>query len=561
MSVAARNTWVGRVLVEELARLRTPLVCLAPGARCAPLSMALGATDRVPWATFVDERAAAFHALGVGRATGRPAAVVTTSGTAVGNLVPAAMEADSAGVPLVLLTADRPAELRRTGSNQTVQQSTLLSPLLRDHLDLPCSDPGLPLTGLLSALDHAVHQAIAQRGPVQLNLQFREPLGPADGPVPTPVQAWWTDPKRTPWAAVGHTPGSAPEPTVARLRRLATSARGLVVVGSLPHGAETSVQAVVRALGWPVHATADARLYLGGRGLDSALANPELAARLMPDTVLWFGDHIVSKRIVGWLREAPDTLHLVSVRDRDSRIDPAFRVRERIVVDYGALASAGLTGAPDPGWLHAWDQVDAAAAGVLSSMKAQWSELSAMDRVLAASTDVVVGASLPIRLADWLGPATYPVRVIANRGASGIDGVIATAAGWARCTPGRTRVVVGDLTCLHDQGSLGLVRALGLQAVVFNNRGGSIFGMLPFGQVQAFDRVFRNAHEQGLAPLARACGLRVAEVADLDALDQALADDAVDFIEAAFAHDATIDAVRGLHQQIGARLRATWGLP
>ncbi|MEM6927902.1 MAG: thiamine pyrophosphate-binding protein, partial [Myxococcota bacterium] len=139
MNLAARNTWVGRVLVEELARLQTPLVCLAPGARCAPLSMALAAHPDLPWCTFVDERAAAFHASGVGRATERPAVVVTTSGTAVGNLVPAAMEADRAGVPLLLLTADRPADLRETGANQTVRQADVLASLVRHRVDLPAS--------------------------------------------------------------------------------------------------------------------------------------------------------------------------------------------------------------------------------------------------------------------------------------------------------------------------------------------------------------------------------------------------------------------------------------
>ncbi len=558
MSPAARNTWVGRVLVEELARLQTPLVCLAPGARCAPISMALATNRRVECVTFVDERAAAYHALGVGRATARPAVVVTTSGTAVGNLVPAAMEADRAGVPLLLLTADRPADLRETGSNQTVRQADALAPLARYRADLPCSDPALSLRAVLSTLDHGVHTAATQRGPVHLNLQFREPLGPDDAETPLSIARWWADADRVPWVRADAT---APEPSaagLARLHSLAEVSRGLVVVGSLPHDARDAVAEAVATLGWPVYASPDSGV-AGGRGLDSALSDAELAARLAPDTVLWIGGGIVSKRVVTWLRERSASLAVLSLHDQVDRIDPAFRVRERIVVDYGRLPALVSPGRPAPSWQRDWAQLDRAGAQAVASAAEVWSELSAARTVLSASRSVFVGASLPIRLADWMG-AEGNVRIGANRGASGIDGVIATATGWARHVDGPCRVLLGDLTCLHDQGSLPLVRTLGLQAVVFNNRGGSIFGMLPFRDVAGFDEVFRNAHTQRLAPLAQAHGLRTAEVEHGDALEAALADPDVDFVEARFAHDDTMNALDALHGQTRAALAAAWGL-
>jgi 2-succinyl-5-enolpyruvyl-6-hydroxy-3-cyclohexene-1-carboxylate synthase len=561
MSISARNTWAGRVIVEELARLGTPLVCLAPGARCAPLSIALGATDRLPWSLFVDERAAAFHALGCGRATGRPAAVVTTSGTAVGNLVPSAMEADSAGVPLLLLTADRPAELRQTGSNQTVRQSAILSPLVRHHLDLPVSDPALSMSALLSALDHAVHMATVRRGPVHLNLQFREPLDPTETPVPDDIAAWWAEAARPQWSApqaARQVPSSAAR---ARLAELAACRRGLVVVGSLPRGARRGIAQAVATLGWPSYVAPDAGLPVGDRGLDLALSDPELAERLVPDTVLWIGGHIVSKRIVTWLRTRAARAHVVSIRDQHDRIDPAFRVRERIVLDHEALPSHLPAGAPDPDWVRMGRDVHDVTTEVLARAMASWNELSAMRQVLRASDACFVGASLPIRLADWVGADGHPVEIAANRGASGIDGVFSTATGWARHLEGRRRVVVGDLTGLHDQGALPGIREHGLQAVVFNNQGGSIFGLLPFEAVQGFDAVFRNAHDRSLAPLAAAHGLRTAVVADPDGLDAALADAEVDFIEARFEHDATLGALRQLRSATCAALRQAWGLP
>jgi 2-succinyl-5-enolpyruvyl-6-hydroxy-3-cyclohexene-1-carboxylate synthase len=554
MTPAVRNTWVGRILVEELARLDTPLVCLAPGARCAPLSMALGATDRVPWTTFVDERAAAFHAVGVGRATGRPAVVVTTSGTAVGNLVPAAMEADRAGVPVLFLTADRPAELRNTASNQTVRQHDILAPLTRTQVDLPCSDPALPLEAVLSTLDEAAHAAVRGRGPVHVNLQFREPLGPADAPVPDAIAGWWNDAARAPWTRT-YLPAPAASPTsVERLRAASRSPRGLVVVGALPHGARHAVASIVETLRWPVYSSADAGVP-SGLGLDSALSDPELAARLAPDVVLWLGGGVVSKRVVTWLR-ALDT-QLLSVTDHGARVDPAFRVRERHTVDYGQLAEQLEPGTPDPAWATSWQQLHQAATGAVQAALTDWSELSAARAVLAASGSVFLGASLPIRLADWMGSGERAVHMAANRGASGIDGVLATAAGWARHVEGPRRVLLGDLTCLHDQGSLPLIPAVGMQAVVFNNGGGSIFGMLPFGAVQGFDTVFRNHHTTRIAPLAQAHGLRTASVDSTAGLQAALAD-AVDLIEAHFAHDATMASLRALHHGTCERLRASW---
>ncbi len=560
MSLAARNTWVGRILVEELARLQTPLVCLAPGARCAPLSMALGVSRRVDWAPFVDERAAAYHALGVGRATGRPAAVVTTSGTAVGNLVPAAMEADRAGVPLLLLTADRPAELRETASNQTVQQANVLASLARYRADLPCSDPALSLRALLSTLDHAVHVATRDRGPVHLNLQLREPLGPEEAAVPASIAAWWDDPDHAPWVRADVPAAEPSAPAAQTLRALAQVRRGLLVVGSLPVGAREPVTEVARTLGWPAYCSPDSGVTAGGLGLDSALADAALAERLAPHTVVWIGGAVVSKRVVTWLRERPEPLALISVTDGGARIDPAFRVRERIVVDYPRLVDLVPPGTPDPQWRRDWEQLHDAASRSVASAVEGWSELSATHAVLAASRAVFLGASLPIRLADWVSPPSV-VRIGANRGASGIDGVIATAAGWARHVEGPCRVLVGDLTALHDQGSLALARACGLQVTVLNNGGGSIFGMLPFRGVEGFDRVFRNAHDRSLAPLAEAHGLSTAVVERKTDLEAALADPGVHLVEARFAHDDTMQALAALHQETGARLRASWGLP
>ncbi len=562
MSTAAHNVWVGRALIEELGRLGTPLICLAPGGRCAPLSMALGADpSKVPWTTFIDERAAAFHALGVARATGRPAVVITTSGTAVGNLVPAAMEADRAGIPLLFLTADRPAELRHTGSNQTVQQSDILAPLVRYRSDLPCSDPGLPLSAVLSTLDHAVDMACHRHGPVHLNLQFREPLGPSDAPVPEALSTWWEDPLRAPWRPLSTAPSGLPTGLAERVRAWHDTPRGLAIVGSLPTDARGAVHGLLRSLGWPAYCTVDASVPGGVRGLDSVLADNALARRLAPDTVVWFGGGIVSKRIVLWLKELADRVPVISVTHRTARIDPGFRVRERHIVDFKALSALVQPTRTSAGaWTGAWQQLHASTSAVIATGAQQWSELAAAGSVVAASKALFLGASLPVRLVDWIGTGAHPVQVASNRGASGIDGVLATATGWARHVDGPRKVLLGDLTCLHDQGSLPLLREREMQAVVFNNLGGSIFGMLPFGEVPGFDRVFRNAHTRSLVSLARANGLRATSVASHTALQEALVDPDIDFVEARFEHGHTVDALASLHGQTRAALRHAWGL-
>ena len=566
MTAAAHNVWVGRALVEELGRLGVPLVCLAPGGRCAPLSMALGAhKGDLPWTTFIDERAAAFHALGVARATGRPAVVITTSGTAIGNLVPAAMEADRAGVPLLFLTADRPAELRQTGANQTVAQAEVLAPLVRYRADLPCSDPGMAFSALLSTLDHAVEQAGHRQnpGPVHLNLQFREPLGPSTAPVPDALSAWWNDPDRTPWRPVAEPSAGLPPGFAARVQAWQQTRRGLVIVGSLPTGTRADVGDFVRALGWPAHCTVDASIPGGGlRGLDSVLADDALAERLAPDTVLWIGGGIVSKRIMLWLKRLAERAHVVSITQRAARIDPSFRVRERHIVDFASLSTLpgkGLGGSDD--WARDWACLHEAGAQVVAAGADGWSELSAAGAVVAASKALFLGASLPVRLVDWIGTGGHSVHIASNRGASGIDGVMATATGWARHVSGPRKVLLGDLTCLHDQGSLPLLREVGMQAVVFNNCGGSIFGMLPFGEVPGFDRVFRNAHSRSLLPLAQASGLRSVSVGTHPELAAALRDPALDFVEARFEHGQTIDALAALHSGTRTALQRAWSQP
>ena len=354
------NTLWAAMIIEELCRcgVRTFVVC--PGARSTPLAVAVGRNSKVSAEVLHDERSAGFWAVGYGKAAGRPAAVIVTSGTAVANLLPAAVEAAQQGVPLVLLTADRPYELRECGSNQTIVQAGIFGGYARWARDMPSPSDEVPVATLLSDIDYAVHCAVAfPRGPVHLNLQLRENLAPETGPIRdalpgTPggetgsVTSWRTtcidtadiagwELSSAPHALyLFHGPASRPELPRELLDMLHTANKGLVVVGSLPSKADTeAVEWLVGALQWPVWADVQSGLRssksscwqrFGVPALDQLLTSPQIAAGIRPDLVLQLGERLVSKRVMELVTRVSASegccKHIV-VSDAPGRQDPS----------------------------------------------------------------------------------------------------------------------------------------------------------------------------------------------------------------------------------------------
>ncbi len=537
-STAALNAlWAG-LLVEELRRQGAAFAVVSPGSRSTPLALAV-ARSGIPHLVCTDERGAAFAALGAARATGRPSLVVCTSGTAVANFLPAVVEAGADGVSMILLTADRPAELRHTGANQTIDQIGIFGPHVRFAFDLPAPSPDVdPAFVLTTAALAARHATRPPAGPVHLNVPFREPLAPAPDAPPAPEP-----PHIAAWRASGQPyTSSADGARVADVGPLADAfagiERGLVIAGA---GADPyHAYLLADRLGWPLlpdirsgaRLGADSRLTCAH--YDLALASDRFAAAHRPDAVVEIGRLPVSKRLGAFLASARPRVW-ATIADGPMRLDPAHAVTHHLDGDPFRTTSALVdafdvpTGGPsaDRAWPSAWRRASDAVAGVLAAAydtRADVTEAGvarALVRAVPEGETFVVGASMPIRDVDQAAPVDGArVDVIANRGASGIDGTVATAAGAARASGRGAAVLVGDLTLLHDIGSLGLLReGPRVVVVVVNNDGGGIFSFLPVAEraPDAFEAYFGTPHGLGFEHAARMFGLGYAAPATMKA--------------------------------------------
>lgn len=496
------------LIVEELVRLGVDFFCVAPGSRSTPLVAALAANKRAGSLIHFDERGTAFAAVGYARATGRPAVWITTSGTAVANGLPAVVEAATDGVPMILLTADRPPELRQTGANQTIDQPDIFGDYVRWRFDLPAPEEPVDPAMVLTTIDQAVYRARrAPSGPVHLNLMFREPFLPDPDEYldELPAPARWQK-SGEPYTRYAVTKPSVDFDEIERLwDELRPVERGLVVAGRLPsrkHG-----EAVVRladALGWPLlpDVGSQARLGAASKNLvplyDALLASDGFKETHAPEAVLHVGGRAVSKRLEQFLtRSRPDPY--VVVRENPFRLDPGHRVTHSVEADVMSFCAA-LTEAAEQhppadtaSWTARWREASEQANGHLDRLFERPKELNEplvarlISRHVPEGHGLCVASSMPIRDVDtFAAPDGAPVPVAANRGASGIDGTVATAVGFARGSERPVTLLIGDLALLHDLNSLAMLRKLPVVVVVLNNDGGAIFSFLPVARHKEF---------------------------------------------------------------------------
>ena len=569
------------LLVEELVRQGTTLFVVCPGSRSTPLAVAVARNPHAEALVHWDERAAGFVALGWGRATGRPAAVVTTSGTAVANLLPAAIEADADGVPLLLLTADRPPELRETGANQTIRQSPIFQDVTRWSLDWPVPTTDVPARWVLSTAAHAAQRTQNPPGPVHLNLPFREPLGfQPDGldleDALTGLESWLEGnaPFSTSRALNRHPDHIDSDELDADLvSRISTATKGLVVVGDLGGDLEAASGAVrlAEGLGWPL--LPDLRSGLRLREEASIVSNVDLALtsshlrERTPDVVLHLGGRIVSKRLSQFLASSRPTTY-ARLAPAPSRVDPDTLVTDHLLVPV-AQAAAALEGAgrsTSSQWRDLWSSSSRAVTDTLSGLE-DVSEPAIACAVSTAGLPIVVAASMPIRDLEAFGQAGEGVEVFANRGASGIDGTVATAHGVARGLDAPVLLLIGDLALLHDQTSLALLRSgPPVIVVVINNDGGGIFHRLPIAsgagalEADTFERFFSTPHGLGFRDAARQVGLAFHAPTTLDAfqadLEAAVESGASALIEVRTNRDEQASLRRRLEAEVAAAVDA-----
>ncbi|MFT5684725.1 MAG: 2-succinyl-5-enolpyruvyl-6-hydroxy-3-cyclohexene-1-carboxylate synthase, partial [Myxococcota bacterium] len=416
---------------------------------------------------------------------------------------------------------------RATGANQTIDQVKMFGGVTRWYAEVPCPGTGLPLQALLTTLDQAVHRTRCEPpGPVHLNLLFREPLSGSGPDLGDPHPG---DPRLDRWRGSGdpwtraRLPRLTPAPgdRTELLEILATAQQGLVVIGSIQDDAErAAAQTIATSLGWPVWADITSGLTGTVPLLDALLGSDALRAALAPDVLLHLGGPVISKRYLGWLADAPPAQHVV-IRPNPGRLDPAHCVTLQLTAHLAAVGTLSPVGSGSALLIAAAQ----AAQSAVGAMLPEGSEPDIARRVAAAGLPVFAGNSMPIRDLDLFADPRPPA-LAANRGASGIDGLLATAAGWARGRGEPVAALIGDLSTLHDLSSLAILARSQppVAVVVVNNGGGGIFSFLPIaGFTEGFDSHFATTHPWRLAPIAAAFGLHVVEASG-STLSAALAD-------------------------------------
>ncbi|MFC4358872.1 2-succinyl-5-enolpyruvyl-6-hydroxy-3-cyclohexene-1-carboxylic-acid synthase [Halobium salinum] len=589
MSAPNRNTLWGRALVDELVAAGVSAVCITPGSRSTPLTVAFARHDDIHVFSHLDERASAFFALGRAKRTGEVTPLVCTSGTAAANFHPAVVEASQSRTPLLMLTADRPPELRDSGANQTVDQEKLYGDAVRWYKDLPEPEADdRKLRSLRTTAARAVAEAEGTpSGPVHLNVPFRKPLEPTpvegDVPADLPLDAREGRGDGTAW--VRTTPG-APDLDDRSLREVAEALdadRGLVVAGPAdPPGVDReAITALAHATGFPVVADPLSGLRYGGHtravtvlgGYDAYLTSEVTDDWPDPEVVLRLGASPTSK---------PLRKYLARTGARQLLVDPAgawreaeFTATDLVTAEPSRLAAhlsrvvgrgRGTSGAGDD-WRERWTDAEAAHWNAVDDAREEGATFEG--RVLADVVDrapdpatVFVSNSMPVRDLDRFGrPSEANLTVLGNRGASGIDGVTSTALGAGSATTDPLTLVTGDIAYYHDLTGLLAVGRAGVDAtvVLVNNDGGGIFHMLPIEDHDPpFTAQFKTPHGLDFEPTGDLFGLDFERV-DLDgfadAYEERVASGGTDVLEvnvdAETSHDTRDRLQERVVEQLG----------
>ena len=541
-------------LVDEWSRLGLDRAVIAPGSRSTPLALALAGDERWSTAVFHDERSAAFAALGYAASSGRPAVLLCTSGTAATHFHAAVVEADLSGLPMIVVTADRPPESRDVGAAQTIRQDGLFAAAVRwSH------DPGVADLAVASSWRSLARRVVGAAsgepaGPVHLNLPFREPLVGSAPTLPPAIDADATSLARR----------VLDDDQKDRLRRRARVNRPLLVIG---RGAPSDVVELAIARGWPV--IAESRSRRSPRVVthfDSLLRVSEFADSHVPDLVVRIGDAPASKTLTQWLiRHDVSQIHVSC----DGRVfDPDHRVGTRVVTsasDVLALFET-IASCDDTTWLADWQSAEVSARRAVSSVLGSMSMSVGVAAVVEFANafpeegSLVISSSMPIRDVEWFAGPLGDRFVWSNRGANGIDGVVATGIGVALHRSGPVGVVVGDVALLHDSSSLaGLAsRGLDLRVLVVDNDGGGIFHHLPQATSVApdvFEKIYGTPHGTDFLALGRAHGLATEVVDDRESMQRAARTPGPSLTIARTDRDGDVAAHRELHAGVAGALR------
>lgn len=524
-SSAATTATFCATLVDEWLQCGVRHAVVSPGSRSTPIALEIANRQEIEMHIFHDERSAAFAALGIAKASGIPAILVCSSGTAAVEFHPAVVEAHHSEVPILICTADRPAELQGVGAPQTIDQQNLYGVSVRKFVNAEVADESESHTWRKIARDLFATSLGKLRGPVHLNLRFREPLMGVATSLP---------PRNERSAMIADKVDLPSARSLRKLKKALNFKNGVIIAGPENYQVE-SVLHLAQTLSWPVLADPRSGARVPSKfvvaAADSILRDEDIAKKLQPQVVLRFGTLPASKVVNSWL--ASSGAKQIVITTTPTLADPDQLCALHIVGEIDELCAELASDRTneqnkrdDFSWLDLWDSAESSAQKSINAALADEPGLSepgvarALYGLLPEASNLVVSSSMPIRDVEWFAAPRTGLRVHANRGANGIDGVVSTAVGIALATRQPTTLLIGDIALLHDvNGLIGLVsRETDLRIVVIDNNGGGIFSFLPQAQnleSTKFEKIFGTPHGVNLKMVAQAHQINTHEVANM----------------------------------------------
>jgi 2-succinyl-5-enolpyruvyl-6-hydroxy-3-cyclohexene-1-carboxylate synthase len=531
-SSAATTATFCATLVDEWLHCGVRHAVVSPGSRSTPIALEIANRQEIEMHIFHDERSAAFAALGIAKASGVPAILVCSSGTAAVEFHPAVVEAHHSETPILICTADRPAELQGVGAPQTIDQQNLYGVAIRKFVNAEVANDSESHTWRHIARDLLATSLGDVQGPVHLNLRFREPLMGFATNLP---------PRSANDAVITKKVALPSSRSLRKLNKALESENGLIIAGPENYRVESIVR-LAEALGWPIIADPRSGTRVPNKlvvaGADAILRDEDFSKRLRPDVVLRFGTLPASKVVNSWL--SGSGANQVVITTTPSLTDPDRQCSLHIVSDIDELC-AGLVSVHSKesvrkrslSWLDKWVAAEDSAQKAINAALADEPGLTepgvarAIYALVPEASHLVVSSSMPIRDVEWFGAPRNGLRVHANRGANGIDGVVSTAVGVALATRQPTTLLIGDIALLHDvNGLINLAsRKIDLRIVVIDNNGGGIFSFLPQAQTldeAKFEKIFGTPHDANIKLLAQAHQINTHELTNISDLAEVL---------------------------------------
>ena len=525
-------------MINRLIALGADQFVISPGSRSTPLTVAAARNQQADTMIHFDERGAAYFALGLAKASGRPAVLICTSGTAVANYYPAVVEASMDNIPLIILSADRPPELIDVGANQAIFQDHIYGKYPRLFKNFPPPDDDTDSEQVLEALQRAYAASMGPRpGPVHLNCQFREPLLPEPDQSLTPPAS--ESAEINPVTGVSDISGKQKQIIRDKIKLIQ---RGIIVVGrAVDAQYDDLILSLAQILDWPIFADIQSKLRFGTHPhiinhFDLILLKDELFSQ-RPEMVIHLGSAYTSKRLLNYLNN-PD-IYYVSVKDTPECIDPNHQVNVALQVDIGEFCQSTVKAlglqepqppVTDTAWILKWQKTEHKVSSVIDDQLEGLGDLNEpgisyhLSKLIPGDHTLMLASSMPIRGMEMFGAVgAFEGDVVANRGSSGIDGLLATAGGYQKASGNPLTLHLGDLAALHDLNSLALIKKATqpIIVVLVNNNGGGIFNFLPvLTEQDVFETYFGTPHGRKFEKAAQLFDLEYSHPKSLDEFRQ-----------------------------------------